>query len=389
MADFASMLSSLSGPLLGDPNRSAYDAAFAGGGQGGGNVTGGNLISPTMDPTFQALFDKISGMIPSERTTVTSPTIDPSYKALYDKIAGVVPTERTTVTSPTVDPTFSRLLGESQAAIPQNLPSLQDIVSQGATSPLLEAIIGPALQRLVAPQAQQMQQLTDITRAAGGLRGSTYGGNVLQLLNEQGLQRNDLMSNIIAKTLGTLVPGQLQENEQAFLPQKALSALTQLARPEITPNKPEDALTNLLRTISPEITQNKPEDALMQLLQLISPRFQPPSGGGGGGGGGGWENIPPSMGLATPSQASAMPTTAGPGQWGYVNGRLQQIPYPDTGGGYNPPAAAAPTSGYDPLTQYLLGSQGATNPIQQTGESSWSTVPYAPLTDYASTNMEY
>ena len=272
-----------------------------------------------------------------------------------DSGAGTTPAGAGQLISPTGDPTFARLLEAAQAAIPTSQPSVMDIAGQGASSPLLSAILGPMLERLRQPQAAQRTQLTEATRATGGLRDSAYTGGMNELLQKQGLQQNNLMAQILQQTLGPLLNASMQQQQMSYNPANILAGLLGAARPQYVP----------------------PQGA---------------GGAGGGGGGSGWENIPPSMGLATPMQGSSMPSTAGPGQWGYVNGRLQQIPYPDAGGGggYNPPAAAAPSGGgYDPLTQYLLGGQGATYPIEQSGANSWQSVSYNPLTDYAQTNMEF
>ena len=244
----------------------------------GTNVAGGNLISPTVDPTFAALMQQIQGSI-------------------------------------------SGAQGQQQ--------SLQNIVSQGAQSPLLEAVLGPALQRLLAPQAAQQQQLTDATRAAGGLRDSSYGSNMTQLLNQQGLQNNDLISTIIAKTLGTLVPGQLHENRQAY----------------------------------------DPATALMQLLGLDKPSFvgdQPISSGGGGGGGGGG-SLSGSGGLES-----------------FFNdlGSNLSLPTNPSYAPYKPPAGSyslydRPQTAIDPLTNYLLGGGGGGygGQVYQNAPNVWSSAP--------------
>ena len=268
-------------------------------------------------------------------------------------VGGATPAGAGQLISPTGDPTFARLLEAAQAAIPQSQPSVMDIAGQGASSPLLSAILGPMLERLKQPQAAQRTQLTEATRATGGLRDSAYTGGMNELLQKQGLQQNDLMAQILQQTLGPLLQASMQQQAQSY----------------------------------------NPANILGDLLGAARPQYVPPQGGGGSAAGGiDMSGLSPSLGLATPMAGDTMASTAGPGQWGYVNGRLQQIPYPDAGGGggYNPPAAAAPSGGgYDPLTQYLLGGQGSTFPIEQSGANSWQSVSYNPLTDYAQTNMEY
>jgi len=246
--------------------------------------------------------------------------------------SGVTSAGQGQLISPAADPTFASLLEAAKGAMPQGLPSLQGIVSEGATSPLLASILGPALQRLLVPQQQQQQQLTDVTRAAGGLRDSGYGQNMSTLLGQQGLERNDLMSNIIAKTLQTLVSGQLQENQQAFNPMKALSELLGISKPTYV---------------------GAPSQAV----------------GGSRSSGGGWESLSPSLGLATPMQGDK-PT---PPQIGFERGMVS--PYPTTS---SAPSASTstPAPAYDPLMQYLLGSGGGGGGgVYQNSPNSWSSAP--------------
>jgi hypothetical protein len=182
---------------------------------------------------------------------------------LQQALASINANPQGTMVSPTSNPDFAQLLLNAQQSMPQNLPSLQQIVSQGANSPLMEAILGPALQRLQAPQAQQRQGLLDTFRAAGGQRSGAFGRATTDLAGQQGLQQNDLISSVLAKTLGTLVPGQLQENQQAYNPISALTQILQASRPQVVPNA-------------------DPAKAYTDLLSILS-RSQ---GGGGGGGGG-------------------------------------------------------------------------------------------------------
>lgn len=162
--------------------------------------------------------------------------------------AGAVGSTRYQQVSPTSDPTFARLLEQIQAITPTALPGIEQITAQGMNSPLLQLVLGPALQRLQAPQAQARQNLTEQTRAAGGLRGSTYGQDMNKLVANQGLQQNDLMAQVIQQVLGTLISGQLQSQQNQMLPGKSL--------------------TELLRTIAPQTITGS-------------------TGGGGAGGGGG------------------------------------------------------------------------------------------------------
>lgn len=167
------------------------------------------------------------------------------------------------VISPLAIPELLKLFNRAQGAVPTELNSLQDIVQGGMQSPLLQLVLGPALQRLQAPQAQQRENLTEATRAAGGLRGSTYGQDMNTLMNNQALQTNDLMSAVLQQILAPLISGQLQEQRNSFLP--------------------AESFTNLLRAASPSVAR------------------------GGATATSGWENIPPSLGLGTPMSGSSTP----------------------------------------------------------------------------------
>ena len=170
--------------------------------------------------------------------------------------AGTVGNTAFTQVSPLDDPAFADLFKQILASIPGSVPGIESLVSGGMNSPLLQLVLGPALERLKAPQAQQREQFTESARAAGGLRGSTYGGGMNKLMQNQGLQVNDLMSQVIQQVLGTLVQGQLQSQRNQFLPTEARS--------------------NLLPRIAP---------------QTIQGSMAGMGGGGGGGGGGGRSSI--------------------------------------------------------------------------------------------------
>jgi len=135
--------------------------------------------------------------------------------------------------SPLVVPELMNLFNTAQGSVPTSMNSLQSMIQGGMNSPLLQQVLGPAMQRLVQPQAQQRQQLTDMTRAAGGLRSGEYGTNTNTLLNNQSLQQNDLMSDIIGKVLQTLVSGQMQEQQNSFLPAQAYTGLLNASRPTV------------------------------------------------------------------------------------------------------------------------------------------------------------
>lgn len=220
--------------------------------------------------------------------------------------------------SPTSDPTFAKLLAQIQAITPTALPGINDIVSGGMNSPLLQLVLGPMLQRLQAPQAQARQNLTEQTRAAGGLRGSTYGQDMNKLVANQGQQQNDLMASVLQQVLGQLISGSLQSQQNSMLP--------------------TNSLTNLLRTITPQTV----------------------TGAGATSSSSGWGSIPPSLGLAAP-----MAGDSGGSSWD----QLQRALYPTGGGatvGVNTPptqpgggiGGAAGTKPYSPYLDPLSGVSG-------------------------------
>lgn len=134
--------------------------------------------------------------------------------------------------SPTSDPAFAQLLEQIINITPTALPGINDIVSGGMNSPLLQLVLGPALARLAAPQAQQRQQLTEATRAAGGLRGSQYGKDFTRLQQQQGQQQNDLMAQVIQQMLAPLISGSLQAQQNSMLPGKSLTDVLRLLAPQ-------------------------------------------------------------------------------------------------------------------------------------------------------------
>lgn len=238
---------------------------------------------------------------------------------------------------PTSVANFSRVANAAGSSIPQRLPSLESIITQGVNSPLLAAVLGPALERLRAPQAQQQQQLTESTRAAGGLRGSQYTQGMNQLLYNQGLQTNDLMGQVIQQMLAPIISGRLQEQRNQFLP--------------------SEALINLLRAIRPEAVGSRATT---------------------GAGSSGWENIPPSLGLNTPTSP-----TPGFDQFGLNLQGLGGSGSSAGGGGSSPgvpPTGVPPPSQYSDPWQSLLGdvygdsAGGAPLPLEYSyGGGGWTT----------------
>jgi len=229
--------------------------------------------------------------------------------------------------SPTGDPAFAELYGQTREAIPRSLPTLETLISGGMESPLLQAILGPAMERLRIPQAQQREQFTEGARAAGGLRGSTYQQNYGNLLNQQALQGNDLMSQIISQVLSTLVGGQLQEQQNSFLPARSM--------------------TDLLRTIAPS---------------TITGPVNPSGGFGGGSGGSGAVNDPFGI-LSGPSGADSIWDSIMAG--GFNAGRGGGMSAGGNDRGWSGPGA-------------LAGGGGATAPASQPFTPYLD--PFAPMT---------
>lgn len=135
--------------------------------------------------------------------------------------------------SPLNDNPFTQLYGQTKNLIPTSLPSLGALLSQGMNSPLLQAILGPSLQRLMGTEQTSRDAVTDAFRASGGLRSSQYGRTFAE--NEGNImdKRSSLISDTIAKNLGTIVPGMLQEQKNMFLPGEEYMNLMKLIRPDL------------------------------------------------------------------------------------------------------------------------------------------------------------
>jgi len=257
--------------------------------------------------------------------------------------------------SPTSDPSFAALLAQILQQTPQreNMTSLQDMITGGMNSPLLQSILGPALARLQAPQAQQRENLTESTRAAGGLRSSSYGQNFNKLQEQQGQQQNDLMGQVIQQVLSSLISGQMQEQQNSFLPARSL--------------------TELLRTIAPSTVTS----------------------GGVSGSRGAWDAMSPSQGLQTPMMGDSMGPAGGapPGGSGWGGntggrggggGTFQ--PAPSSGGGVAGGSQPQPPQYIDPLGG---GGGGGGNSIAYNPYTgSYETVQPTQINPYEHTYTE-
>lgn len=129
------------------------------------------------------------------------------------------------------DPRLGSLFNQIQGITPTSLPSLDSLVQEGMNSPLMSQIISGALTRAAPNEALARQAVTDAARATGGLRGTAYMQGVAR--NEGNIldQRGILTSDIIAKTLQSLISGRLQEQQNSFLPARTLTDLFQAGRP--------------------------------------------------------------------------------------------------------------------------------------------------------------
>lgn len=251
---------------------------------------------------------------------------------------GAVGNTRYAQVSPTSDPSFAALLAQILQQTPQreNMTSLQDMITGGMNSPLLQSILGPALARLQAPQAQQRENLTESTRAAGGLRSSSYGQNYNKLQEQQGQQQNDLMGQVIQQVLGTLMTGQMQEQQNSFLPARSL--------------------TELLRSIAPS---------------TVSGTVPQVSGGGGftGSGAGGFSDT--GFRARADQQMAGNNAPSYPGGGGGSSGQVGQI------GGSQPAPVARPPQYVDPLGGggggwYDLGMGGGTQYLNSPAMTGWA-----------------
>ena len=79
------------------------------------------------------------------------------------------------------------------------------LLGGGQTSPLLKTILEPLLAIQQRGFGDQSRNLTDQFRAAGALKGGSYGVAVPKLLGDQGLAKSALIGNTSASMLGPLL----------------------------------------------------------------------------------------------------------------------------------------------------------------------------------------
>ena len=156
---------------------------------------------------------------------MVSPTSVPDYKSLLDRVLGLIPSSISgRPTRPTLPgaPDLRGLLDLAVKAVPQNLPSFQDVLTQGLSSPLLQSVLGPALQNLIPGEEVARRNLMDQFRGAGALGGGAHGVASSRL--ESGLQgqRGNLISQIIQGLLPTIVSGYAQQSKNILDPAQML-----------------------------------------------------------------------------------------------------------------------------------------------------------------------
>lgn len=137
--------------------------------------------------------------------------------------------------SPLVIPELMEMFKRAGANVP-NRGELRDVnsfVQQGVNSPLLQAILEPALANLMRGEDDRRMALADQFRAAGGLRGSQYGKSAVSLEGEMQNAQGQLISQLTAQTLSPLLQSMLAEQQQQFLPAKTLADILTAVRPDV------------------------------------------------------------------------------------------------------------------------------------------------------------
>ena len=134
--------------------------------------------------------------------------------------------------SPVIFPEMQDVIKRLLGSIPQPA-SFESILQQGISSPLLQAVLQPALANLIPGEAVARRNLTDQFRSAGALRSGAYGTAVPRLEGELQGSRGNLISQVLGQVLGTLISGQLQGQRNAFQGPELLSNLAGTLRPAV------------------------------------------------------------------------------------------------------------------------------------------------------------
>lgn len=195
-----------------------------------------------------------TGTSPGGFQTV-SPLAIPELMSLFEQIRGGVPS------TSDLDPIFQQIL----QSIPGQTRSFEDIVAQGAGSPLFQQILQPALEALAPSEDLAREALTDRFRAAGGLRSGAYGVAAPRL--EQNIlgKRESLISQVLSQMLQPLISGSLEAQKNAFLPARSLTELLQ-QRIASERNRflPSSALIDLFQAARPQVNFNQPQQQFPQ-----------------------------------------------------------------------------------------------------------------------------
>ena len=143
-------------------------------------------------------------------------------------------TGRAQVLSPTLDPTFAAILEELRGMIGGvgGTPDIATLLSQGANSPLMQAIIQPSLNYSRGQQALQQRGLMEQFREAGTLGGGPMAVALNELFNQQQQGEGSLIGQTMSSNLSPILNAMMQEYTQRFAPIQALTAALGASRPE-------------------------------------------------------------------------------------------------------------------------------------------------------------
>ena len=265
---------------------------------------------------------------------MVSPTSVPDYSSLLDQVLRSIPSKAPDM------PDFQGLLQQAMNAVPKGMPSFQDVLSQGMSSPLLQSVLGPALQNLLPGEELARRSLMDEFRSAGALGGGAMGVASSRLEGALQGQRGSLISQIISGMLPSIVSGYGQQS------QNTLNSSNQLIQAILGSMGP---MANLYGEESRNAFQ--PASLMAQVLQSLRPEMVSGASGGstqaGMSGGGGGPSLtdpftfsPESQRVMAANRGVTSPGTSYSGPNAPVNS-----PY------VNP----VMQPGYSDLTQYALG----------------------------------
>jgi hypothetical protein len=108
---------------------------------------------------------------------------------------------------------------------PDIMKMILSLLGGGQTSPLLQTILEPLLQVQKRGFGEQTQNLEDIFRRAGALKGGSYGIAVPKLLGDQGLARSSLIGQTSASMLGPLLSALVSGRGQDMSMQELLAKI--------------------------------------------------------------------------------------------------------------------------------------------------------------------